>query len=96
MTEQIVGYINDYAPLVLMLVFMFIDRFGFGNIFSAFRKDIVSSFNVTKLTDSINALKAELASSLQENNDIREELTKIREQLAKVKGAKNEQRNKAV
>lgn len=96
MTEKIIGYINSYAPLLLMLVFMFIDRYGFGSIFSSFRKDITASFNVTKLTASIDALKAELASTLQENNDIREELIKIREQLQKVKGAKNEQRNKAV
>lgn len=88
MIDTIMEYIKDYAPVVLMLVMMFIDRFGFGTTFSAFRRDVTEAFNVKKLTQAIDDLKGELRSSLAENEDIRKELTTIREALYKVKGGK--------
>lgn len=88
MIDTIMEYIKDYAPVVLMLVMMFIDRFGFGNLFSAFRRNVTEAFNVKKLTQAIDDLKGELRSALSENEDIRKELTTIREALTKVKGGK--------
>ena len=81
-----------------MLVMMFIDRFGFGSLFSAFRKDVTASFNVKDLTKSIDDLKDELRSALAENEEIRKELKEIREALSKVKGrrSKNEQLDERV
>ena len=88
MIDTIMQYVRDYAPCVLMLVFMFIDRFGFGNIFSAFRKDITDAFNVSSLTAQIKDLEGELRSVLDENEEIRGELKAIREVLQRVKGGK--------
>ena len=88
MIDTIMEYIKDYAPVVLMLVMMFIDRFGFGTTFSAFRRDVTEAFNVKRLTQAIDDLKGELRSALSENEDIRKELTTIREALTKVKGGK--------
>lgn len=97
MTEKIVGYINDYLPLILWIVFMFIDRYGFGGMFTSFRKDITEAFNTKKLTSEITSLKDELRSALEENGEIRKELKEIREALTKVKGArKHEQADKGV
>ena len=88
MIDTIMEYIKDYAPVVLMLVMMFIDRFGFGTTFSAFRRDVTEAFNVKKLTQAIDDLKGELRSVLDENEEIRGELKRIREGLEKVKGGK--------
>lgn len=88
MTDTIMQYVRDYAPVVLMLVMMFIDRFGFGSVFSAFRKDVTDAFNVKSLTEALTDLRGELKSVLSENNELREELVKIREKLDKVKGGK--------
>ena len=88
MIDTIMEYVKDYAPVVLMLVMMFIDRFGFGSLFSAFRKDVTEAFNVKKLTQAIDDLKGELRSVLDENEELRGDLKRIREGLEKVRGGK--------
>ena len=88
MPENIMQYIIDYAPVVLMLVMMFIDRFGFGNLFSSFRKDITESFNVKELGKEIESLRDEICSVLDENKDLRDQLVEITEALQRVKGTK--------
>ena len=88
MIDTIMEYVKDYAPVVLMLVMLFIDRFGFGSLFSAFRKDVTAAFNVKKLTQAIEDLKGELRSVLDENEELRGDLKRIREGLEKVRGGK--------
>lgn len=88
MIDTICEYIIAYAPVVLMLIMMFIDRFGFGSVFSAFRKDITDAFNVKTLTAQIKDMEGEIRSMLAENEELRKELKAIREAIQKVKGGK--------
>lgn len=95
MIDTILEYVADYLPALLMLVMMFIDRFGFGNLFSAFRKDVLDAFNVKTITASIDKLRDDLKSVLAENEELRKEIIEVKEALRKVKGGKrkNEQRD---
>lgn len=87
MKEQIVQYITDYAPVLLMLVMCFIDRFGFGNTFSSFRKEITDSLNLKKLKNDFDQLQGDLRSTLDELKDCKSAMIKMEEALTKIKGA---------
>lgn len=88
MKEQIVQYITDYAPVLLMLVMCFIDRFGFGNTFSSFRKEITESLNLKKLKKDFDQLQGDLRSTLDELKDCKSAMIKMEEALTKIKGAR--------
>lgn len=95
MKDQIVQFINDYAPLFAMLILMFVDRFGFGGMFNKFKTDITEALNTAALKSTINTLKKELLAMkdqylavCEEIKEERSELKKIRESLTKVKGAR--------
>lgn len=88
MKEQIVQYITDYAPVLLMLVMCFIDRFGFGNTFSSFRKEITDSLNLKKLKKDFDQLQGDLRSTLDELKDCKSAMIKMEEALTKIKGAR--------
>ena len=88
MKEQIVQYITDYAPVLLMLVMCFIDRFGFGNTFSSFRKEITDSLNLKKLKNDFDQLQGDLRSTLDELKDCKSAMIKMEEALTKIKGAR--------
>ena len=88
MKETILQYVREYAPMVLMLIMIFIDKYGFGSSFTSFRKDITDSFDVRKLTGAIESLRAELRANSEELEDIKEEIKREREVLSKIRGGK--------
>ena len=88
MKDTIMQYLNDYIPVLLMLVMMFIDKFGFGNLFSAFRKDITASFDTKNLVSTIEDIKGELRSVTEELKEVKEEIKREREILERVKGGR--------
>ena len=88
MKETILQVVIDYAPTLLVFVMMFIDRFGFGNIFNKFRSDITSAFDVKKLSKEFEEIRGDLCANASEMKEIREELRALREELARVKGGK--------
>lgn len=96
MRDQILEWIRQYAPVVIMLVMCFIDRFGFGNVFSSFRKDITDALNVKELKSEFSSIKSELRSVTNELKESKAELAAVSSQLQKVKRGKNEQQNKGI
>ncbi len=88
MKDQIVQWVTEYAPVLLMLVMCFIDRFGFGNTFSSFRKDITDNLNLKKLKKDFDQLQGDLRSTLDELKDCKSAMIKMEEALTKVKGAR--------
>ena len=88
MKDQIVQWVTDYAPVVLMLIMCFIDRFGFGSTFSSFRKDITDNLNLKKLKKDFDKLQGDLRSTLDELKDCKSAMIKMEEALTKVKGAR--------
>lgn len=88
MKEQIIQYITDYAPVALMLVMCFIDRFGFGSTFSSFRKEITDSLNLKKLKKDFDQIQGDLRSTLDELKDCKSAMIKMEESLTKIKGAR--------
>lgn len=90
MKEQILQWVTDYAPVVLMLVMCFIDRFGFGNTFSDFRKEITDSLNLKKLKKDFEQLQGDLRSVYDELKETKDELKKAAEGLKRVKGERKQ------
>ena len=88
MKETILQVVIDYAPTVLVFVMMFIDKFGFGNIFSKFRSDITNAFDVKKISKEFEEIHGDLCANASEMKEIREELHALREELSRIKGAK--------
>lgn len=88
MKETILQYVREYAPTFIMLVMMFIFKFGFGKNFTAFRNDVTNAFNVKNLTGEMNELKNDLLCLIDENRELREEIKDLTEEISKVKGKK--------
>ena len=88
MKDTILQVVRDYAPALLMFVMMFIDKFGFGNIFSKFRSDITNAFDVKKISKEFEDIHGDLCANASEMKEMREELHALREEISRVKGAK--------
>ena len=88
MKEIVLQYIRDYAPMVMMAIMMFIDRFGFGKTFSTFRSDLTKAISIDNLKSTLNQLEEQRRAEMDELREIREELKKAREVIERVKGAK--------
>ena len=78
----------QYAPVALFLVMMFIDKFGFGKMFSSFRKDISDAFDIRSLSSDLLKMKSEMGSVISELKEVREEIKKARDAIRKIKGGK--------
>ena len=78
----------QYAPVALFLVMMFIDKFGFGKMFSNFGKDIKDIFDVQKISEELTKIKGELGSVISELQEVRREIRREREVLQRVRGGK--------
>ena len=88
MKDQILQWVTDYAPVVLMLIMCFIDRFGFGSTFSSFRKEITDNLNLKKLKKDVDKIQVDLRSTLDELKECKSAMIKMEEALTKVKGAR--------
>ena len=88
MKETILQYVREYAPTVIMLVMMFIFKFGFGKNFDTFRSDVTSAFNVKNLTGEINDLKSDLLILIDENRELQEEINALTAEITKIKKKK--------
>lgn len=88
MKETIVQYLTDYAPVLLMLVMCFIDRFGFGSQFSTFKNEVNAAINLKKLKKEFEQIQGDLRSTLDELKDCKSAMVQLEEALSRVKGAK--------
>ena len=88
MKETALQYVREYAPIVLFMIVMFIDRFGFGTSFSAFRNDIKKSFDLARLKKEIQDVRDDLRSVTDELREIKQEIKKEREAITRIRGSK--------
>ena len=88
MKEKIVQIVIDYAPVVLMFIMCFIDRFGFGSQFLNFKNEVNAAINLKKLKKEFEEIKGDLRSTLDELKDCKSAMVQLEESLSRVKGAK--------
>lgn len=88
MKEQILQWVTDYAPVVLMLIMCFIDRFGFGSQFLNFKNEVNAAINLKKVKKEFEEIKGDLQSTLDELKDCKSAMIRLEESMSRVKGAK--------
>lgn len=85
MKDVIIQYVVDYIPVILMLVMMFIDRYGFGNLFHDFRNKIISDLNAKKMIEEFESMKAAFRAVMDENQAMREEIQKLNQSISRIR-----------
>ena len=88
MKEQILQWVRDYAPVVLMFIMCFIDRFGFISQFLTFKNEVNAAINLKKLKKEFEEIKGDLRSTIDELKDCKSAMVQLEESLSRVKGAK--------